>query len=566
MHKTTDKINQLGRSMVEMLGVLAIVAVLSIAALAGYEAAITSLYTTQTIDRLTRRAQNVSTAIVTGQTPDLSEFNPLDGRYVIDSLNIVDEEVFSLTVHDVPTSICKKLLDTQWDYGWVDENISCEGAQDILVYFQHDLGGAVADLVPDQAVCTGTKCGGVCCPNNAQCINDKCVCPDDAPEYYRGKCLVPCREDQTRDILGNCQCPDGYFDFNSADKCISCDTPDIITTTREACEACERKRAYIHNRCYLAPNCSGSEYVTDKQNTYTTFSAETPQLQCISCEQNDKYEYFYSSDFASCKLCGNRYMSGSSCHPCSFEGGHVYTSEASALEQCGNLCNNRAVWEINSPASWAKVICGNCDDNKRFDDAKDQAAACATCNKKRPNSRVMINGDCVLNCPKNGMIFDSSKKKCVDCSTSSVTTVDAATCLNSVCATKRFPKSSGTTCYSCEKNSAVETTQAYCNNCSNRQYANGKCYLKNCPKDTFRQADMMSCAECDGGSETEASQEQCALCTQSDTRFFGTQNGKDYCFSCWVFKTVVTTQAECARCTDRTWTATEGNLGNCASN
>lgn len=60
--KNLFKTEQSGRSMVEMLGVLAIIGVLSVGGIAGYSKAMAKYKTTQTLDQLTMLVANIRTA------------------------------------------------------------------------------------------------------------------------------------------------------------------------------------------------------------------------------------------------------------------------------------------------------------------------------------------------------------------------------------------------------------------------------------------------------------------------------------------------------------------------
>ena len=59
MNKMCRTTNQSGRSMIEMLGVLAIIGVLSVGGIAGYSKAMTKYRINKTIDQITQISQNV---------------------------------------------------------------------------------------------------------------------------------------------------------------------------------------------------------------------------------------------------------------------------------------------------------------------------------------------------------------------------------------------------------------------------------------------------------------------------------------------------------------------------
>ena len=100
-----------GRSMVEMLGVLAVVGVLSVVAVAGLRTAMDKHYANQTINRLRLRAMSISSQRLLGQTPSLNDFNETDGAYTISNTPDVSEsDVFLLTVNDVPKDVCEQIV------------------------------------------------------------------------------------------------------------------------------------------------------------------------------------------------------------------------------------------------------------------------------------------------------------------------------------------------------------------------------------------------------------------------------------------------------------------------
>ena len=76
-------INESGRSMVEMIGVLAIMGLLTVAGVAGFRVAMHKHYCNQTIERLMSRAVVISTQRQMGQETISLSFDPNDGKYPI---------------------------------------------------------------------------------------------------------------------------------------------------------------------------------------------------------------------------------------------------------------------------------------------------------------------------------------------------------------------------------------------------------------------------------------------------------------------------------------------------
>ena len=107
-----DKNVETGRSMTEMLGVLAIIGVLSIGGIAGYTYAMERHYTNEILNAASQRAIVIASQIAAGRQASLTEF---DGQKEVaggtfDST--VEEWVdgFGIKVTGVKESVCQKLL------------------------------------------------------------------------------------------------------------------------------------------------------------------------------------------------------------------------------------------------------------------------------------------------------------------------------------------------------------------------------------------------------------------------------------------------------------------------
>jgi hypothetical protein len=107
-----DKNVETGRSMTEMLGVLAIIGVLSIGGIAGYTYAMERHYTNEILNAASQRAIVIASQIAAGRQVSLTEF---DGQKEVaggtfDST--VEEWVdgFGIKVTGVKESVCQKLL------------------------------------------------------------------------------------------------------------------------------------------------------------------------------------------------------------------------------------------------------------------------------------------------------------------------------------------------------------------------------------------------------------------------------------------------------------------------
>jgi len=117
--KALKQLIQSGRSMVEMLGILAIVGILSLAGLAAYAIAMTYYRANQTIHDVMLRASNVPMVYETYNTPNRpDEYNFVDLgnknsiNYAVETKSEPDGYAFlyRVVVSDVPEAVCKRII------------------------------------------------------------------------------------------------------------------------------------------------------------------------------------------------------------------------------------------------------------------------------------------------------------------------------------------------------------------------------------------------------------------------------------------------------------------------
>ncbi len=180
--------NESGRSMVEILGVLAIIGVLSVGGIAGYRTAMDSHHASQTIDRIMKRAVTVSSAKLLGQTASLDGFDSNDGVYAITLTNgtTIATPTFEMTVAHVPQKVCEKIKSYDWKLPSIWPKKNCSNINDMQFIFSNDLTNTPSptDCSSNNQACTGCQTceNGMCvdnpsqCPNDSTCTNGKCVC------------------------------------------------------------------------------------------------------------------------------------------------------------------------------------------------------------------------------------------------------------------------------------------------------------------------------------------------------------------------------------------------------
>ena len=106
------KAGETGRSMVEMLGVLAIIGVITVGGLAGYNYGMNRYRTNEILDGGTKRAYTVSTQITTDIPVNLSEFvdyNETAGGTFDSNVELWQNE-FGLKVSGVKKEVCENLI------------------------------------------------------------------------------------------------------------------------------------------------------------------------------------------------------------------------------------------------------------------------------------------------------------------------------------------------------------------------------------------------------------------------------------------------------------------------
>jgi len=101
-----------GRSMVEMLGVLAIIGVLSVGGIYGYTYGMNRYRTNEIVDAGTKRAYTVATQLSVGINPDLSEFseqNEVAGGTFSNTVKTWEGE-FGFAITGVTKPVCENLI------------------------------------------------------------------------------------------------------------------------------------------------------------------------------------------------------------------------------------------------------------------------------------------------------------------------------------------------------------------------------------------------------------------------------------------------------------------------
>ena len=255
-----------GRSMVEMLGVLAVMGLLTIIGIAGFKMAMNKHYANQTVDRLMRRAVVVAGQANFGQNLSLHEFNENDGEYPISRTLKSTSESFTMRVDNVPQEVCQQIVGMEWKLAKIiPENCSDETMEFMFLNDLTDCTNCQPDTFPCEDY--GKECGK-CSVVKGFFANEGNSCTNPEKQYC---------------VLGNCEsCPPGQTMYNNTCKACSTITDLNMSTFADYCHQC-----------------------INDQNQPTHFLRGEPPTICNRC--TDLGDSFYSrTSLAECNRCANR--------------------------------------------------------------------------------------------------------------------------------------------------------------------------------------------------------------------------------------------------------------------
>ncbi|MBE6454917.1 MAG: hypothetical protein E7014_00480 [Alphaproteobacteria bacterium] len=322
------KMNEIGRSMVEMLGVLAVIGVLSVAGILGYKFAINKYIANETMYELNIRATDISQRmeklISINHAGEIDmEMGPVMrmGYPITARMSPQYTDYFEIFISDVPSDICKLLLQSQWQapysifIGITEYEASidiCSQAEKVeLAYeFYKDIQINPEEIDEDEkhktARCiydSNCKCGrckdNICvsdCFSDEECVKDygdlsKMICCNKNL-IRNGYCCASITEDgKCCDEKGQC-CPDDKPIMMKDGSCQSCTTTTVLSVAdmkTDCLSMCPSRIVYkgrYENRCILPCGIDGTP----------TAGKPIPDSwgNCKAC--SDTTEFIYMSD------------------------------------------------------------------------------------------------------------------------------------------------------------------------------------------------------------------------------------------------------------------------------
>ncbi len=196
-----NKTNESGRSMVEMLGVLAIIGVLSITGVAGYKAAVRKSLANNLLNQASMRATDVATQIASGNLDSLGNdaFGGDLGSGITMSSDVTgpdgyteykeSDEQFTLTMESVDEELCKQMQAMARGSRSIVHKVECVNTPSdelaILTFnknlstnkkTENENNNSSGNSGNGGTTESDPACQNVNCPNGLTCYHGECKC------------------------------------------------------------------------------------------------------------------------------------------------------------------------------------------------------------------------------------------------------------------------------------------------------------------------------------------------------------------------------------------------------
>ena len=141
---TFKSISEIGRSMVEVLGVLAVMGILSVTAVNGYRVALDKNHANELLSGASLRAVSIATQLQIGRTnPSLAEYSSHDdfgyAKFSQD-VQLLDDGKFKITITGVSKKLCQQMKIQANDIrAYVSTNCTSEDNNTMTLEFNRQL-------------------------------------------------------------------------------------------------------------------------------------------------------------------------------------------------------------------------------------------------------------------------------------------------------------------------------------------------------------------------------------------------------------------------------------------
>ena len=191
--------SQSGRSMVEMLGVLAIIGVLSIGGIAGYSYGMDKYRANETTNQIMLRAIDLMTQAGNGnETLSLSAWENEQTQYTFGEIGYTHDGLIYLDVAGLPKNICEVVYDNlssmtkQIDINAVrsESKDVCAEENEMTFYFEGGISATCDPACPEGQYCDNGICfkGGVPEGSDIIALDKECTSEADCNTDWIGTC------------------------------------------------------------------------------------------------------------------------------------------------------------------------------------------------------------------------------------------------------------------------------------------------------------------------------------------------------------------------------------------
>ena len=383
-----------GRSLTEMLGVLAVMGVLTIGAIAGFNYAMNKQRANATVNYVNQLAIEGSRQMLAGSNHlsllDYPDKTP-SGYGVELGLLSDTNAYFEVYVKEVPQAVCDQIqtMAEGWrglDTLWINEDgKKCDKELNTMSFIFTDTlsRGTSGTRCTDNSGCDGCQ---TC--QRGFCTDTNSACPADTPNCVSGTCET---------------CPAGEF-RDQRGKCHKCTGNTVTYVDPEECQKCLGKMYYYGgtwSRCASCSDPSVYHYVADKTS-------------CLACPNRYFYQANEIEGLGTCPYCNGKVVTdekGESVCQGNCPDGEVWTREG-----C-KACDDPAGWFYNVHRQSCRTRCAGI----RFPNSGEQCVRCDVLNHSIapkadcelcPNRYEHSNGWLCLYCPTELVIDANGNRTC----------------------------------------------------------------------------------------------------------------------------------------------------------
>ena len=269
------KSNESGRSMVEMLGVLAVIGVLTIIGITAFRYALNRHYANDLLHEVHRVAYSYSGHLLTAGNGAAFDVNSVEPAAADVSFTITPyDDYFMIGTEGIDKAVCDQAAGTELPVSFQRRAYCDEGA--IEFYFANDMGACDdAEKCALPEICTAEQqvCGRSCCEAGETCMTGRCCpsgkyiaatntcCEGDEVAYdTTGQGDYTCKEPETGDNCMGANGPDQSKCKLSGEEKLYCKVTDSINCVPSTA-TCQKLPTYNPQELMLGGKVTMGEWV-----------------------------------------------------------------------------------------------------------------------------------------------------------------------------------------------------------------------------------------------------------------------------------------------------------------